>query len=301
MIRSRGIDLHVHTRASDGLLSPAEVVALARRLRLGALAVTDHDTVAGLDEALAAGSKEKVKVVPGVEISVDHPVGSIHMVGLFIDHGNVRLREWLGTLLESRLERLPKIVARLRELGIDISREEVEAEAAGGVVGRAHVARVLKAKGVVRGMEEAFRRFLGRGASAYVPRRKVPAAEAIELIHRAGGVAVLAHYTTCCGGDRERESALIREITALGLDGMETYYHSFSRAEHLRARELAREFRLLEAGGSDFHGPPGPVPRLGSPRIPWSVYSALRRSARRHARRVRRSGPARRFPAFLRQ
>jgi len=265
-------------------------VALARRLRLGAVAVTDHDTIAGLDEALAAGRREKVKVVPGVEISVDHSVGSIHLVGLFIDRGDARLREWLELLLKSRLERLPKIVARLRELGIDITREEVEAEAAGGVVGRAHVARVLKAKGAVRGMEEAFRRFLGRDAAAYVPRKKVPAAEAIGFIHRSGGVAVLAHYTTCCGGDRQGETALIREMTALGLDGMETYYHSFSRAEHLRARELAREFGLLEAGGSDFHGPPGPTPRLGRPRIPWSVYSALRRRARRRARHSRRGG-----------
>lgn len=283
MIGRRHLDLHVHTTASDGALSPRQVVELARRSRLAVLAITDHDTVAGVAEGLRAGRELGLEVVPGVEISVDSPGGSMHMVGLFIDPANPTLAGWLEDMRRARSERYPRIVARLRELGVEITEAEVEAEAGESVIGRPHIARLLVRRGVVRSHQEAFQLYLGTGAAAYVPRRRVGSRDAIELIHRAGGLAVLAHYTSCLkngnGADFEKT---LRELCDQGLDGLETYYHSFSPEEERRALSLARSFGLLRSGGSDFHGPAPSGYRLGlRPRIPFRVFRALKRSRRR--------------------
>jgi len=283
MIGRRPIDLHLHTTASDGVLSPAELVELARRSRLSAIAVTDHDTVAGVDEAFQAGSAAGLEVVPGVEISVDHPVGSMHMLGLFIDHRDASFRHWLEDLCRSRLRRYPLIVKKLQSLGVEITVGEVEAEAGESVIGRPHIARVLVATGAVRDMEEAFRRYLGEEGAAYVPRERVDSSLAISRIHQAGGLAVLAHYTTCCPGEgKPAVRALLERLCSQGLDGLETFYHSFTPDEHYQAVELAHRFDLLEAGGSDFHGPLRPGFLLGRRlAVPRRVLNELKRGLRR--------------------
>jgi len=220
------------------------------------VAITDHDTINGVEKGMRAGREFGIEVVPGVEISVDSPGGSMHMVGLFIDYLDRDLDKWLDTLRLARLERYPRIIGRLRELGIEITAREVEVEAGESVIGRPHIARVLQAKGVVKSKQDAFSRYLGSNAAAYIPRRRVASGEAIEQIHRAGGLAILAHFTTCCSDEEPRAARkILGKLRDQGLDGMETYYHSFTNAEHNRAVELARTFGFLQSGGSDFHGP----------------------------------------------
>lgn len=248
------IDLHCHTTASDGSMSPAEVVDLAEKIGLKALAVTDHDTLDGLDEALARGREVGLEVVPGVEISAEFKPGSMHVLGYFIDSRDPGLTENLATLQDSRRTRNPRIVARLNELGLDVSMAEIEAVAGGGQIGRPHFAEVLLRKHYVADFNEAFTRYLAKGAAAYVEKYRFTPAEAIDLIHRAGGLAVLAHpYTLRLDGLEALADELAR-LKEHGLDGLEAYYSEHTPQMTADYLALARRLDLAAAGGSDFHG-----------------------------------------------
>jgi len=275
------IDLHTHSTASDGTLTPEALVELAAKKKLTAIALTDHDTVAGVPRAVEAGRKAGVEVVPGVEVSVDSERGAVHLLGYFVRPDDPSLQAKLAQWCQARQQRARRIVERLEELGIGISYAQVAELAGSESIGRPHVARVLLGAKAVRSVEEAFERYLRRGRPAYVPREMPEAAEAIALIRSAGGVAVLAHPATLAlkGTDLE---ARVKELHALGLDGLEVHWSGHSMRQRRDLLALAKKLSLLVTGGSDFHGDNKPGIQLGSGRrgnvrVAESVLEALRR------------------------
>ncbi|HSV75199.1 MAG TPA: PHP domain-containing protein [Chthonomonadales bacterium] len=291
----RGIDLHVHTTASDGSLTPAEVVALAARTGLRAIAITDHDTVAGLDEALAAGPEHGVKVVPGVELTPAYPHGKLHLLGYGIDHRHPALTEGLRRVGEARIERNERMAARLVEIGLPITLGDIAAEAAGEQIGRPHMALALVRKGVVATVQEAFDRFLDRDGPAHVSRRRLPLADSVAMIRDSGGVPVVAHPHTLQppGGDWEAE---LRRLRSMGIDGLECYYSRYTPDDAQRYLALARAVALLVTGGSDFHGTPKPGVRLGGVDAGLPAPDALLHALMAHHRMVRHAEPAAHAP-----
>ncbi len=257
------IDLHTHSKASDGTLSPTELVVRARDLGLKALGLTDHDTVEGLDEALGAGKSLGFQVVPGVEISVRVPTsGSMHLLGYFIDHQNSALLDRLLRLQQSRKDRNPQIIEKLNRLGLQITLREVEDVSGGGQTGRPHIASVLQAKGYVSGIQDAFDRYLKKGAPAHVPKYRFEPEIAFRMIHEAGGVSSLAHPYTLAEDFGELER-WIKKFKELGLGGIEVYYSEHSPGQTRFYKDLARRYGLAQTGGSDFHGANKPEIELG--------------------------------------
>jgi predicted metal-dependent phosphoesterase TrpH len=257
------IDLHAHTTASDGTLSPTQLVHLARDRGLAALAVTDHDTVGGLGEATTAAGACGIELVPGIELSVDYPHGELHLLGYYLDFRDRAFLEQLETIQENRTNRNGVMLRKIREHGFDLTREEVEAEAGGGQIGRPHFARALIRKGYAASVPDAFERFLGPGRPLHVPKVRLDPEAAIRLVHAAGGLAVLAHPKYL---QLPSEVSLVGELTrlqALGLDGVECYYRMHTLAETERYLEIARRLGLLVTAGSDFHGPFGEELVLG--------------------------------------
>lgn len=282
------VDLQTHSIYSDGSRTPAELVKEAREKGICAIALTDHDTIAGLPEFLEAGRANGVITVPGVEISVEAELprsGHLHLLGLFVDYHNRSFKEKLEFLRTHRKIRARKIVEKLNEMGIKISDEDVQALAGKAAIGRPHFARILKNKGVVNSLQEAFARYIGKGKPAYVNKVKFTEKEAIQIIKDAGGLTILAHPHLM---NYEKEEELERKILylhSLGLDGIETYYPDLSPtlAEHLL--EFAREYRLAVSGGSDYHGENKDGIALGTGNgnlhIPDTVYRDLYRRWRR--------------------
>lgn len=270
------VDLHAHTTASDGTLTPAALVALAAERGLSAVAVTDHDSVEGLEEALAEGRRLGVLVIPGVELSTEAADGhDCHILGYFIDHTDAELASRLQELRAARMERAERMVAALKEAGYDIDLGHVLEKADGGSVGRAHLARALVERGHAENIGDAFRRLIGRDRPFYLRKPRVTPADAIALIKRVGGVAVIAHP-----GVSGCESSL-DEMVAAGLAGIEAYHaeHSPEQREHFA--EVARERGLFTTGGSDYHGPKSMNPGLGEAGVPESCLDALLAAAGR--------------------
>lgn len=257
------IDLHSHTTASDGSLTPRELVARAASRRVSALAVTDHDTLDGLEEAIAAGREFGVEIVPGLEISAEYSPGTMHILGYYISLDSSDLCEQLTSLRRARDERNPRIIGKLRALGIDITLEEVEQASGGKVVGRPHFARVMVEKGFVASAQEAFDRYLSKGAPAYVDKARLAPQAAIEAITRAGGVAVLAHPYQLKTRSAEELDKVIASLKEAGLDGMEVIYSRHSAAQIEDYRRLAARYGLMITGGSDFHGVTKPDIEIG--------------------------------------
>jgi predicted metal-dependent phosphoesterase TrpH len=256
----RVIDLHAHTTASDGEHSPTELVEKAVKIGLAALAVTDHDTTDGVAEALATGEKLGLEVVPGIELSAEPPHtptasrSQCHILGLFIDPASAPLLKRLEEVIRNRNLRNARIIERIqKELDWKITLEEVEAAAGGDVVARPHFARVMVDKGYVQSVKEAFDLSLGKGGKAYVDRDRLTAEEAIQLIHSAGGVAVLAHPNNLKMDEQDTEHE-IRRLQSLGLDGIEARYNLHTPGENSRYLALADRLNLVTSGGSDFHG-----------------------------------------------
>ena len=273
------VDLHIHTTHSDGTLTPRQVVEAAARLGLRAVAITDHDSVGGNPEALAAGRELGISVVPGVEISVRWEGITFHLLGYGMHRLTPDVVRTFQRLIESRNARNPRMVEKLRALGIEITLEEVEAAARGEVVGRPHFAQVLVRKGVVKSAQEAFDRLIGRGQPAYVDKERLPPAEACRLIWQAGGLPVLAHPGLLEEKHPGFVPRLVEYLLGLGLAGIEAYYSRHTPDQVARYRALARSHGLLATGGSDFHHPDGDGPQLGtgfgSLRVPDACYEAL--------------------------
>jgi predicted metal-dependent phosphoesterase TrpH len=255
------VDLHMHSTASDGSRAPADVVRAAKRASLAAIALTDHDTVAGLDEARAAGDELGVRVVNGVELSAVEGDTETHVLGLHLRDTTV-LERGLGELREMRNRRAQVIVQRLDELGVHITYEDVLAQAASGAVGRPHVARALVADGWATDLRDAFDRYLGAGRPAYVAKDQLSMRDAIAMIHAAGGLAVLAHPGQA--GTLERLQAL----KALGMDGVEVKHPGHSPSDTARLRTLSEQLGLVPSGGSDWHGAVDGPRTIGMMQVP---------------------------------
>ncbi len=272
------VDLHSHSTASDGALAPAEVVETAARAGLAALALTDHDTLAGVAAAKDAGERLGVRIVAGVELSLMDGEKEVHMLGLHIARVDA-LQAELEAVRDSRKSRAEQIVAKLNTLGVPVTIDAVFAEAAGGAVGRPHIARALIAGGWVRDQREAFDRYLGAGRPANVEKHRITIGDGIRLIHECGGIAVIAHP----GGDGRRER--VEPLVALGLDGLEVKHPGHSGEDTLRIGALADHFGLVKSGGSDWHGASSGPRVLGGMQVPeaWLDLQDARLEQRRAA------------------
>ena len=250
-------DLHIHSTASDGTVAPASIVSMARDLGIWTIAVSDHDSVDGIPEALAAGSSLGVTVIPAVELSAETDGRSVHILGYFIDHKDPGLLSHLQGLREIRLSRARELVRILGDGGYPISLDQVLARTSGGSVGRAHVARVLVEEGHVPSSGAAFDRLIGRGKPFYVEKPVASPSEVISTIRSAGGIAVLAHPTVSNAED------LIEPLTVAGLQGIEALHAQHTASDRERLRTIADRLGLAVTGGSDFHGPCEGRTRLG--------------------------------------
>lgn len=265
------VDMHVHTTASDGLLTPTEVVREASRHQLTAIAITDHDTTGGIEEALGAGSALRLEVVPGVELSTIHQDREVHILGYFIDWNDSRLQQVLSRIVNSRYNRAVKMVDKLRSLGVDISFERVKVLAQGRVISRPHIARAMLEKGYISDIKEAFTAdYIAEDGRAYVPRYKISPAEAIDLIRSARGVAVIAHP-----GLEKIDDSEIQELKRHGLQGVEVFHSEHSREQQQYYYEIAQRQQLLITGGSDFHGDRDERRVLGAIRVPYYLLSRV--------------------------
>lgn len=270
------VDLHTHSTASDGTLAPSAVVEAAHAAGLAAMALTDHDSVAGVREAREAGERLGVRVVAGAELSAFVDREEIHLLALHIDQFDV-IADELARFRDDRVTRAERMVAKLRQLGVDVTMDDVLREAGAGAVGRPHVARAVVAAGGAGDVREAFDRFLGDGRPANVEKPRMEARDAIALAHRAGGIAVWAHPGMA--GRRDKVEPLVQA----GLDGLEVLHPRHSGEDMSRLSALAEHFGLVTSGGSDWHGPADAWRTLGMMRVPTQVLDA--QEARAWARR----------------
>ena len=277
------IDLHSHTTASDGTFSPAQLVDEAGRAGVRILGITDHDTFSGYDQALPLAQQAGLELVCGIELSTKLHGHSVHLLGYFLDPfvnpgGFDVFRTWIGGVQASRRDRNVRLIARLRELGVDITLEEVQSRG-GGMTGRPHFAQLLIEKGYVRNMQQAFDDYLDESAKGYVTRHEPQFAEAVQHIRKAGGIASLAHPIRL----REDIASILPELCGAGLNAIEVYHSDHSPEQTALYLQLAQQHGLLITGGSDFHGAVKPEIQLGTGRggnlrVPNDVLGRLSRA-----------------------
>ncbi|QJB55701.1 PHP domain-containing protein [Pseudodesulfovibrio sp. zrk46] len=257
------IDLHTHSTASDGTMSPTELIEHAKEVGLKAIALTDHDTFSGVEEAMAAGERLGVEVIPGCELSLESPDGAgwMHVVALWIPPNPKPLKEAFDWVIEGRKTRNHEIVEKLRTLGVNITYEAVAARA-GGTIGRPHFAQEMVSLGVVSSVNEAFKVWLGDNGRAYVPKRKLMPEKALGILNEIGATSILAH-PFALGLNMADTEKLVKDLQKLGLDGMEVIYSEHSDSDTKAYREMAERLGLLVSGGSDFHGAVKPKISLG--------------------------------------
>ncbi len=276
------LDLHLHTTHSDGSLPPTEVLELAHKAGVTALAITDHDITTAIPEALNAGARLGIAIIPGVEISSRFGDNELHILGYFLDWQDPPLNERLAGLRASRHTRNPRIIERLRAAGCDITYDEVKKLAGTESVGRPHIARVLMDKGYVTSAKEAFDRFLAHGKPAYVPRELPEPIQAIAWIRAAKGVPVLAH-PLWAKQNGEGLFGLCEQLKAEGLGGMEAHYSTHNPKQTAELLDIAKRLDLLVTGGSDFHGITKPDIEVGVGRggltVPVKLLEPLKRAA----------------------
>jgi len=276
----RLIDLHTHSTASDGSFSPREVVKLSKKKGLSAIALTDHDTVAGNKEAITTGEKLGIEVISGIEVSAYFEKGTLHILGYFVDYEDKNFLKRLSVLQEARAERNPKIIKKLQGLGIHIDYEEVVAASGGGQIGRPHIAQVLIKKGIVNSLEEAFEKYLKKGRPAYVEKERITPEQCLEMLIEANALPVLAHPYTL-NLDEQGLRRFVKRLKDCGLMGIEVYYPDHSPPQIKNYLDLARDFDLAITGGSDFHGKNKKGVELGTGygdlRIPYSLLEKLKK------------------------
>lgn len=262
-------DLHVHSTASDGTLTPTELVDLAVARGLDVLAIADHDSVEGLPEALEAAERSGLTLITAVELSAVHNEHDVHVLGYFVRHDDPVLLEHLSDLRSARLRRARSMVAALNEAGFDLTLDDILMLSDGGAVGRSHIARALVAGGHAGDIRDAFERLIGRDKPYYVAKDVRSPAEVIDVIRQTGGVAVIAHPGASGVGD------LPRDLVTVGLGGIEAFHADHTPEQRAHYSALANELGLLVTGGSDFHGPAAPNPPLGSIPLPSEAVEAL--------------------------
>lgn len=265
------VDLHLHTTASDGRFRPTEIVHKAVALGLAIIAITDHDSVAGIAEALtAARDFPQLKVIPGVEINTDVAEGEAHILGYFIDYTDPELAATLERLRGSRVHRAQKMIAKLNDLGIHITWQRVQELAGSGAVGRPHLAQAMLEKGYITTLKDAFVSYIGRGGPAYVEREKITSVGAVNLIIQAKGLPVLAHPFTV-----KDPEAMIMELKAVGLIGIEAGYNNYTASEISQLVTLAARHKLITTGGTDYHGLDAAEVMMGSIAVPLAWAEQL--------------------------
>ena len=247
------MDLHVHSTRSDGSFTPCELVDYAIEKGLIAFALTDHDTVDGIEEAISYASSKPVRVIPGIELSSEYEGRDIHIVGLMIDYQSTELKKNLKHFVQSREERNIKMCKLLTLYGVPVTYSELKSKFKESVITRAHYARYMLDKGYVKSLTEAFERYIGDHSPCYVPREKITPQDAISLILNANGIPILAHPLLYHMSD-ERLQFLITQLKKTGLIGMEAIYSTYSPADERKMKELAERNGLCISGGSDFHG-----------------------------------------------
>lgn len=275
----RRIDLHTHSLHSDGAQTPTDVVKTAAAAGLSAIALSDHDCIEGVQEAMDAGNRLGVEVIPAVELSAQSDT-ELHILGYFIDIHNKRLQDTMKYALQVRDERQEETCRKLREQGFDITMEEARAEAHGNpVLCRAHFAQIMVRKGYAESVKDAFNRFLSVGCYAYSNRQALTGPEAVSVIREAGGIAVAAHLHLIKMPDEELREYL-KSLIPYGLDGVEGYYTDYTPDMEIRYRAMAKELGLVISGGTDYHGANKPHIAIGKGKgdleIPYSVLDGLR-------------------------
>lgn len=274
------IDLHAHSTASDGTLSPAEVARRAKQNGLRAVALTDHDTTDGVSEFLAECERIGIEGIAGVEISAQHDK-TMHIVGLFIDESNAMLNDKLAKLRGGREVRNRKMLELLRQHGFDITEEDITSQKDGATMantGRAHIAKAMVNKGFVKTTSEAFEKYIKRGNSCYVKRLTYSPKESIDMIHAAGGIAILAH-PILISEDYDTLLPIVQEMKEYGMDGMECYYNNYTREFSDLCLDICEKLDLLPSGGSDFHGANKPdieLGRVSTGCVPYSVLENIK-------------------------
>lgn len=275
----KGIDLHTHSLKSDGAQTPAEVVRTAYKAGLSAIALSDHDSIEGVDEAMAEGKRLGIEVIPAVELSAQSDT-ELHILGYFIDIKNKKLNDAMAYALQVRDERQEETCRKLNEQGFNITMDEVREVAHGNpVLCRAHFAQIMVKKGYAPSVQEAFAQYLSVGCYAYSNKQALTGPEAISLIREAGGIAVAAHlHLIKLPDDPLRE--YLRSLIPYGLDGVEGYYTDYTPDMNERYRAMAKELKLTISGGTDYHGANKPHISIGTGRgnleIPYSVLEGLR-------------------------
>lgn len=243
-------DLHVHTTASDGRYTAAQIVARAHELGLSVIAITDHDSVDGVKPALEAGAKlTGITVIPGVEINTDVPDGEAHILGYFVDYEAPILTDTLFRLRNTRITRAQEMIVKLGSLGLPLEWKRVQEIAGAGSVGRPHIAQAMLEKGYITSLKEAFNRYISRGGPAYVERTKITPEEAVELVLQSKGLPVLGHPFTI-----KDTAPMISKLQKVGLVGLEVYYNGYTPEQIQQLLSWAQHYGLLATGGSDYHG-----------------------------------------------
>lgn len=280
------VDLHTHTNFSDGSLSPHELVDEANACGLTAIAITDHDEIQANAIAVNYARKYSVNIVPGVEFSIDFPLpgtAHLHLLGLFLDTGNMHLNAVLNDLRSARKKRAYEILNKLNNLGLDLKKDDLEKIAGQGSAGRPHLAQLLMKKNVVNSVWQAFNKYLSKGKPAYVPKKKLKLMQAMDLIHEAKGLAILAHPVSLKFAKYADLEVFLKELKKEGLDGVEAYYATHTAHFTKYVLKAAKRNNLLVSGGSDFHGSVKPDTGLGTGKgnlnIPDDVYFDLKEAA----------------------
>ncbi len=263
-------DLHLHTQFSDGTFTPEELVLNAQKKGLACIALTDHDTVEGCARAAAACANVQMEFIPGAELTAEHADTEVHILGYFLDTQNAVLLERIGKFQADRQNRIHEMCAALNKLGVPLKAESVFALANCKSPGRPHVARTLVKEKLIGNLDEAFERFLKKGRPAWVPKTKMSALEGVQLIHQAGGLAVMAHPGL------NRTDDIIPALVDAGLDGIECFHTKHSTVMSERYLEIAEKYNLLVTGGSDCHGFSKKAPLIGTVKLPYEHVERLK-------------------------
>lgn len=269
------IDLHIHTIYSDGTSTPEEIVCRAEELNLVAISITDHDSVAGLEEAIAIGKKVDIEIVPGIELSTDVGEDEIHLLAYYLDYKDKNFLSRLKEFQSTRAKRNGKLIKRLEELGMTINHKELKEIAPQGVISRLHIARLMVRKGYVPSIRAAFEEWLNPGKPAHVKRMKISPSQIIRLILKAGGIPVFAHPYLSGRDD------LIPELVKAGLGGIEVYHGAHNSKTRERYKEIAQKYHLLITGGSDCHGEAKDKILMGKVKVPASLLENLKAAVKK--------------------
>lgn len=277
------VDLHTHSTYSDGTFIPKELIAYAKEKGLSAIALTDHDTVSGVSEAIGYGAEYGIEVIPGIEVSTEYEDTEIHIVGLFVDVNNKELLSALDNFRLGRQNRNKEMVDKLNAIGVNINYNDVLANAGGGVITRAHIAQEIIKKGYALSNNEVFDRYIGKNKPAYVKRKVMTWQDTISLIVKSGGIAVLAHPLLYKLSDKRLEM-IVSQLSANGLGAIEAYYSTHSPRDVKYIKELALKNRLKLSGGSDFHGTNKPKLDLatgyGNLQVPYDIIEELKKGVK---------------------